>query len=419
MYRLLFITMIVLNFKACFPQPPSLGAIRWDAYTGTNNAVGVQVEQALSPGKYHYRVPFFGIETDTGTVKIDGRSQSIMDQEIEFAKYAGLDYWAFVWYESSSGLDAARKFYYSSNKKKLIDYCLIIESGRFKTLISLDNIIHEFQDPSYFKVMNGRPLLYFLGYSGIAQTDIDSLRAKSAAAGTGNPYIVELRVDGNMNVVDDLHMDAFGMYATSWISHGVSYKDLADADIGQWNYVGKNIGRKVVPHITTGWDTRPIHDHPLSWYTVVNADDYVLSATPSDIANHIDDALNWISFNPSIAEANTLLIYAWNEHVEGGWICPTLANYGFTDRIDTLHNRYGKPSSVNKTETNKVSLRAYPNPTSDKLVLNLNERDNWSIKNLSGIELIRGLGSDCDLSSLDAGVYLIRSDSKIVKVIKI
>jgi hypothetical protein len=396
-----------------------LGAIRWDAYTGTNNDVGMQVEQALSPWKYHYRVPFFGIETDTGAVKIDGRSQSIMDQEIEFAKYAGLDYWAFVWYESSSGLDAARKFYYTSNKKSLIDYCLIVESGRFKTLISIDDIIHEFQDPSYFKVMNGRPLLYFLGYSGIEMKDIDSLRSKSAAAGTGNPYIVELRVDGNLNVVDDLHMDAFGMYATSWISHGVPYKDLADADMGQWNWVGKTSGKKVVPHITTGWDTRPIHDHPLSWYAAVNADDYVVNATPAEIANHITDAIDWVKSNNSIAEANTILIYAWNEHVEGGWICPTLANYVYTDRIDTLHKRFGKPLVVKRVEKDEASLKAFPNSTSDKLHLNIKDQENWTLKNLCGVELLKGTGSACDLSSLRDGIYLISAKKTNILVMKI
>ncbi len=419
MLRFLYLILTLLNLGTCFPQSPSLGAIRWDAYTGTDNSVGVQVEQALSPGKYHYRVPFFGVETDTGTVKIDGRSQSIMDQEIEFARYAGLDYWAFVWYESSSGLDAARKLYYASKKKNMIDYCLIIESGRFKTLISLDDIIHEFQDPSYFKVMNGRPLLYFLGYSGIASADIDSLRLKATVAGIGNPYIVELRVDGNMNVVDDLHMDAFGMYATSWISHGVAYKDLADADIGQWNYVGKNIGRKVVPHITTGWDTRPIHDHPLSWYASVAADDYVITATPTEISNHIADAVDWIKSNTAISEANTILIYAWNEHVEGGWICPTLSDYGYTDRIDTLHKRFGKPVFVKNVQKDEAWLKAFPNPTSDKLILNIKEQESWTLKNLSGIELLKGKGSSCDLSSLSDGIYLISAKNTCIMVMKI
>src|SRR5208337_675101 len=148
----LLVFLILLNFLNSFSQSPSVGAIRWDAWTGSGNNIGIQVERALSPGKYHYRVPFFGVEVDTGTVKIDGTFQNIMDQEIDYAKHAGLDYWAFVWYASASGLDEARKLYYSSTKKNLIDYCLIIDQSFFIKDISIEDIIHEFQDSSYFKV---------------------------------------------------------------------------------------------------------------------------------------------------------------------------------------------------------------------------------------------------------------------------
>lgn len=33
--------------------------------------------------------------------------------------------------------------------------------------------------------------------------------------------------------------------------------------------------------------------------------------------------MKWIVQNPITAEANTLLIYAWNENDEGGWLIPT------------------------------------------------------------------------------------------------
>jgi len=126
-----------------------------------------------------------------------------------------------------------------------------------------------------------------------------------------------------------------------------------------------------------------------------------------------------VKLNPSIAESNTILIYAWNEHVEGGWICPTLANYGFTDRIDTLHNRFGKPELVKKVERNDASLLVWPNPTTGKLILNIHEEENWTLKNLTGIELLKGSGSECDLSALTSGIYFISSKNKTLLVMKI
>jgi hypothetical protein len=410
--------LFIVNLEVNYSQSPSLGAIRWDAWTGSANSIGIQVEQSLSPSKFHYRVPFFGIEVDMGTVKIDGTTQAIMDQEIDFAKYAGLDYWAFVWYPSASGLDAARKLYYSSSKKDLIDYSLIIDPAFFIKNISIEQIIHEFQDPSYFKVMNGRPLLYFLGYSGILVSDIDTLKTKCASAGIGNPYIVELRVDGNFNVVDSLHMDAFGMYATSWIKNGVPYQDLANADISQWDYIGKTIGKKVVPHVTTGWDTRPINENPLSWYTI-GPDAWVQMPSAAEIANHVNDAVSWVNSNPSIAEANTVLIYAWNEHVEGGWLCPTLSNYGYTDRIDSLNVRFGKPATVYQERSMEEQFFAYPNPAKDKLRLYNGDKVFWSLKNIQGIEILKGHGIDCDLSSLSRGIYIISANNKSIRIIKV
>src|SRR5262245_34949974 len=38
---------------------PVVGAIRWDAWYGGKDAVGLAVEKSLSPKRWHYRLPFF------------------------------------------------------------------------------------------------------------------------------------------------------------------------------------------------------------------------------------------------------------------------------------------------------------------------------------------------------------------------
>lgn len=45
---------------------------------------------------------------------------------------------------------------------------------------------------------------------------------------------------------------------------------------------------------------------------------------PEEIAAHLQDAIEWTKANRNINPANTIIIYAWNEHDEGGWIQPTL-----------------------------------------------------------------------------------------------
>ncbi len=45
-------------------------------------------------------------------------------------------------------------------------------------------------------------------------------------------------------------------------------------------------------------------------------------------------ALEWNRTNPKAGEANAVIIYAWNEFDEGGWICPTLSEG--TGRLDAI-----------------------------------------------------------------------------------
>ena len=79
----------------------------------------------------------------------------------------------------------------------------------------------------------------------------------------------------------------------------------------------KATGRKVVPWVTTGHNTKPRIDNPVSW-TTVSSDGWVSDGTPGQIADNLSNALRWTMMNKSAAEANTVLMYAWNEFDEGG-----------------------------------------------------------------------------------------------------
>jgi hypothetical protein len=85
--------------------------------------------------------------------------------------------------------------------------------------------------------------------------------------------------------------------------------------------------------VTTGWDPRPRVEHPVSWTTVA-ADAWAQPATPAEIAAHLGRALAWTGQYPAAADAQTVLIYAWNEFDEGGWLCPTLRDG--TARLDAI-----------------------------------------------------------------------------------
>ena len=334
-----FIILLLMGFWG--NAQTTVGAIRWDGWTGTNNSVGQHGEVTLGQDSFHYRVPFYGKIVGPDSVTINACQQSIMDSEINYAAKAGLNYWAFVWYAASSGLDQSRNLYMKSVYKQSINYCLIIEPDNWVTNISIDSIVNDFKQTNYQKVMGNRPLLYLLGYSGILKSDVDSLRARTIRAGFGTPYIVEMRVDGVLNTLSDLGLDAFSMYAVTWMTGGVTYDSLANTDIAQWNWIAVNNNLPLVPHVTSGWDNRPRHYDPVSWAPDPGLNSWVQQATPAQIANHITDAKNWIASNSASSPANTVIVYAWNEFDEGGWLCPNLPQYGGTLKVNAVGNLLG------------------------------------------------------------------------------
>ena len=80
-----------------------------------------------------------------------------------------------------------------------------------------------------------------------------------------------------------------------------------------WNQY-KATGREVVPLVNAGWDGRP-RNYLGAWYE---------PAKPAEVADAVKGALDWNRTNLNTARAGTVLVYAWNEHDEGGWLCPTL-----------------------------------------------------------------------------------------------
>jgi len=80
-------------------QRPSVGAIRWDGWGADNRDAKV-----MGPRQWENRLPFYAKRISDGEVQVRGDSQEVMDQEIEYASAAGLDYWAFCYTHEKSGI---------------------------------------------------------------------------------------------------------------------------------------------------------------------------------------------------------------------------------------------------------------------------------------------------------------------------
>jgi hypothetical protein len=313
------------------------GAIRWDAwYSDTPNTNAWYTKHNLDLPQYQTRAPFFAQRLTSSLMSING-GQADMDAEIAYAAAAGLKYWAFLYYPTTgtdSEFSRAWTLYQASASKSAINWCWIHNynslkainaSGDFSTLIS------QFAQSAYEKTLGGRPLLYlFKNGDGIAANlaaSITALRSACSAAGIGNPYVVLMSRTATDKA--DAGADALSDYAYSNNTTFNTYANL-DSSVRTYWETRKLDGVPIIPICMMGWDRRPRIEHPVPWEVAaygqrsyVGMANSFATATPAEIATHVQACLTWIGANPSTVPANNLLMYAWNEFDEGGWLCPT------------------------------------------------------------------------------------------------
>lgn len=327
---------------------PIVGAIRWDAWAGDQGTASQAVHRCLGPEKWHYRLPFYAKVTGEDTVVIDGTPQSVMDQEIKHAAAAALDYWAFVTYSAEDPISIALQRYLSSRMRSKINFCLITECTRWRQKAYADRVASMLTEPGYQHVL-GRPLLYvgfidekrlkpFGGIEGFRKV-LDEFRADLTGKGVPEPYIVimDFQPTQGKQWMDALGGDAISSYVAG-TGQGVTPYQQVTRNVEQfWNRC-RETGAHVVPIVTTGWDPRPRTEIPVPWgnpYSTHNGEvNRSELAKPEEIARQVGIALDWLAAHRDAAPAQAVIIYAWNEFDEGGWLAPTLAEG--TARLDAI-----------------------------------------------------------------------------------
>jgi hypothetical protein len=273
-----------------------------------------------------------------------------MAQEIDYAHEAGIDYWAWCWYDPAR--DEASKYhmndcldlYRKSPKRHLVNYCLI-GPGYHATQHWEDTVarfVGMFIEPNYHKVLGKRPLFYYFdaqnavphfGSVEAARKAIDYLREKAVEAGLDAPYIVGLSFwpDKGAQAAKDCGFDAIGSYCNppGAENRELEYGELAALNRWFWNAC-KETGLQLVPPVNAGWDPRPRR----SLANVNDEGNWCVGPTPDELGQHVASALEWVTNNRASCEPNTILVYAWNEFDEGGWICPTRSEG--TARLDAI-----------------------------------------------------------------------------------
>jgi hypothetical protein len=324
--------------NAYTPRQVRIGAIRWDAWYSPDTSPGSSEWYAahdLDPDAFHYRAPFFAEQVGKERMSING-TQSSIDAEIDYAANAGIDYWAFGWYQEGRPLHKAWEYYQASPQRERVKWCALIGLNSLaQRFPPTANLISSFRQSNYER-FGDRPLLYVMHEKteiASARRSLELIRSECVSAGIGDPYVVIQCSVAKTGASDAeaINADAISAYASApAISNGpVSYLVLDRFVRNFWTQMVRT-GVAVVPNVMTGWDRRPRIRQPPPFDSYrAKATEYVVPGSPNEIANHVKAAIGFVKSHPSACPSKSILIYSWNECDEGGSVlCPTWSEHG-------------------------------------------------------------------------------------------
>ncbi len=333
-------------------------------FSGWSHAQNNNITAVLT-GPMHSSEPLIGWYDD---------SQSQIDKSINQAADAGIDFWAFDWYDiarspylSDKTLNEGLGFYLTSHVRHRLKFCIdFIDQAPFiptakdwpglvKTWIT-----HYFKQPDYVRV-NGKPLFIvfspehmrdiFGGSQGVHRA-IDYLRAQARAAGLpgvevtvsatvaprANPYhVMQLNIEG-YDAATGYNYHAMGgeQYRVP-----VSYQRLVDENVAMWNRVAASVHIPYIPVVTSGWDQR------FSIRELKTAIIYE-GRTPQKFACFAVQARHWVDTHPSeTVPEHIVMLFAWNEIGEGGEIIPDHRDgYAYANAVRTVFGGPGVPPTT-------------------------------------------------------------------------
>ena len=360
-------------FKEEREEKTTIGAIRWDAwYTHDGRAESIvsQVEKTLSPAEYHFRAPFFANITEEGNIEMPEYTQEIFDQEMEYAKNAGIGYFAYLYYDGAMG--AARKFHGTSKYKNDVKLVMCLDGNGIGKSGARAEIKELLKQDYYMTVLNDRPLMYYYVNTGnrkenmaLVEAEIKYYRGYCQAEGIPEPFVVCMNITGQET--NSIYGDAVSRYSISGTSD-MTFVDFITTTQSQWEGYQKS-GSQYVPMMSFGWHAEPRYKNPVTWMTT-ESNSWVPYPTDEEIYNHVMYGLSYMD-HPNAKEftkANTLILYAWNEHDEGSWLCPTLA---VDENENQLYNEDGtKKINDSRCQLVKQAFEDFKNGKRVEVILN-------------------------------------------------
>jgi hypothetical protein len=165
--------------------------------------------------------------------------------------------------------------------------------------------------------VDGKPLVLLFNPADSTREGLDRLQAAAAKAGLPGVAVAACgRGDSKSGFTHRTYYNIVPGYADG--PQERKYAELAAAHQKAWSGSKQ---QPFIPEVTAGWDKRPwegargLNQKP-GWYFP--------DRTPAAFGQFLQSAVDWMDQHPEqTTEERLVLIYAWNEFGEGGYIAPT------------------------------------------------------------------------------------------------
>ncbi len=359
----------ILLFIPCYLHPEEIkfsGGNDYDYSVGCyyfgywfRKPMGRDVPMDLLVGRWNERKPLLGWYLDTPYT---------MKWEVERALRGGIHFFAFLWYyleEDTASTDTLRDSASNHNSLNgsLRSFLAINKLHKMKFCVVYTNHDNFNVPPSrwgyyanqwaklmlrddYFKIAlkEGKekiPLFIvwspnalhvnWKGQEGGAGEAIKKLRNIARSVGVGEIAIGGCNDHSKPAVFEDGYdiITGYNFHASGGVLPGKSgkYNNLAKGHLTIWDSMA-SYSKPVIPVITSGWDPRP-------WPNTLKGSPYYPDRTPEKFQDFCQLTKDWMDSKDSqLVVPKTVLIYAWNELGEGGYILPTVGEgYSYLNAV--------------------------------------------------------------------------------------
>ncbi|MBQ8431607.1 MAG: YgjV family protein [Clostridia bacterium] len=310
-----------------------VSAIHWDCSLPSTTYFGYHQTRTLSPQKYRTVTPFYADVLDVNKIDYHVRTQEEYDKELEYAIQAGIDYFSYVFYPDAGSrahvstspsdcshrvyeLNYARRMHQSSALRSKIGMAAIMGPHPFAEADYLE--LAELLKQPYYEKLNGRPIVFF--FRQINPKDIAGVRNAVTRLGGVQPLFFVMFNRLPPEDADYSLVDGISAYACSR-GDVTSYSELLEISLKD-NEARAQKCRLAIPLFPTGWNPAPRMDIPSPWVNYKKRS-YAKHATPAELVAGAKTFSAWIKASLGDRFAGHIMIFAWNEFEEGGWICPT------------------------------------------------------------------------------------------------